>query len=43
MAKGQSFALCLPKRIVTNLTIAHGDVVKVYQEERRIVIEKVNE
>jgi antitoxin component of MazEF toxin-antitoxin module len=43
MANGNSLGICLPKEFTVNLSIVHGNYVKVSQEQERIVIEKVNE
>jgi antitoxin component of MazEF toxin-antitoxin module len=43
MARGLSTGVCLPKQYTKNLGIKGGDFVKISQEGRRIVIEKVQE
>jgi hypothetical protein len=43
MASGKSLGICLPKEMTTSLSIRQGDFVKVIQEEKRIVIEKIHE
>jgi antitoxin component of MazEF toxin-antitoxin module len=43
MAGGNSLGICLPKEMTISLSIRQGDFVKVVQEEKRIVIEKINE
>jgi antitoxin component of MazEF toxin-antitoxin module len=43
MAGGNSLGICLPKEMTVILSIRQGDFVKVVQEQKRIVIEKINE
>jgi AbrB family looped-hinge helix DNA binding protein len=37
----QSFSIVLPKSYAVNLGIGKGDYVEVYQEEDRLIVEKV--
>jgi len=43
MAGGISLGICLPKEMTISLSIRQGDFVKIIQEQKRIVIEKINE
>jgi antitoxin component of MazEF toxin-antitoxin module len=40
MARGLSIGICLPRQYMRNLSITSWDLVKIHQEEDRIVIEK---
>ncbi|MDW0238273.1 MAG: AbrB/MazE/SpoVT family DNA-binding domain-containing protein [Nitrososphaeraceae archaeon] len=41
LGSGQSAGVCIPKQYLKNLSLISGDVVKMRQEDDRIIIQKI--